>query len=85
MSSSSRERIFEILSSVANIENALADAISAQTRILSKGNLKSDQLELFSENLITLIALSIRKELALDIILQDVINAVEKVTNPQSK
>ena len=80
--SSSRETILEILSSVASIENALADAINAQTRILNKGNFKSDQLELLTGNLITLIALTIRKELALDIILQDVINAVEKVTPP---
>lgn len=85
MSLSPRERIFEILSSVANIENALADAINVQTRILSKGNFKGEQLELFANNLIDTIALSIRKELALDFILQDVINAVEKTTNPQSK
>jgi hypothetical protein len=83
--SSSQETILEILSSVASIENALADAINAQTRILNKGNFKSDQLELFTDNLMTLIALTIRKELALDIILQDVIDAVEKVTTPPAK
>jgi hypothetical protein len=85
MSLSSRETILQILSSVANIENALADAINVQTKILSKGNFKADQLETFTENLIKLIALSIRKELALDIILQDIIEAGDMVNNPQPK
>jgi hypothetical protein len=85
MSSSSRETILDILSSVANIENALADAINVQTKILSKGNFKAEQLELFTDNLMKLIALSIRKELALDIILQDIIEAAEMVTPPQPK
>jgi hypothetical protein len=85
MSPSSRETFLEILSSVAHIENALADAITVQTRILSKGNFKAEQLEPFMENLIKLIALSIRKELAIDIILQDVIQAGELVNDPQSK
>lgn len=85
MSPSSRETILEVLSSVAHIENALADAITVQTRILSKGNFKADQLETFTDNLIKLIALSIRKELAIDIILQDLIEAAELVNNPQPK
>jgi hypothetical protein len=85
MSPSSRETILEVLSSVAHIENALADAITVQTRILSKGNFKSDQLEAFTGNLIKLVALTIRKELALDIILQDLIQAAELVNDPQPK
>jgi hypothetical protein len=85
MSPSSRETILEVLSSVAHIENALADAITVQTRILSKGNFKSDQLETFTENLIKLVALTFRKELALDIILQDLIQAAELVNDPQPK
>jgi hypothetical protein len=85
MSPSSRETILEVLSSVAHIENALADAITVQTRILSKGNFKADQLETFTDNLIKLIALSIRKELAIDIILQDIIQAAELANNPQPK
>jgi hypothetical protein len=85
MSPSSRETILEVLSSVAHIENALADAITVQTRILSKGNFKAEQLETFTDNLIKLIALSIRKELAIDIILQDLIEAAELVNNPQPK
>jgi hypothetical protein len=85
MSPSSRETILEVLSSVAHIENALADAITVQTRILSKGNFKADQLETFTDNLIKLVALSIRKELAIDIILQDIIQAAELANNPQPK
>ena len=85
MSPSSRETILEVLSSVAHIENSLADAITVQTRILSKGNFKADQLETFTDNLIKLVALSIRKELAIDIILQDIIQAAELANNPQPK
>jgi hypothetical protein len=85
MSPSSRETILDVLSSVAHIENALADAITVQTRILSKGNFKAEQLETFTDNLIKLIALSIRKELAIDIILQDIIQAAELANNPQPK
>jgi hypothetical protein len=85
MSLSSRETVLQILSSVANIENALADAINVQTKILSKGNFKADQLETFTDNLIKLIALSIRKELALDIILQDILEAGDMINNPQPK
>ncbi|WML55028.1 hypothetical protein RCG17_10755 [Neobacillus sp. PS3-12] len=85
MSPSSRETILEVLSSVAHIENALADAITVQTRILSKGNFKAEQLETFTDNLIKLVALSIRKELAIDIILQDIIQAAELANNPQPK
>jgi hypothetical protein len=85
MGSSSQERILELLSSVSNIENALADAINVQTRILSKGNFKADQLEQFTDNLLKLISLAIRKELALDIILQDVIAIVDNLTPPQPK
>jgi hypothetical protein len=85
MSPSSREAILEILSSVAHIENALADAITVQTRILNKGNFKADQLADFTDNLIKLIALSIRKELAIDIILQDLLEAAELLQDPQPK
>lgn len=85
MSLSSRETVLQILSSVANIENALADAINVQTKILSKGNFKAEQLETYTGNLIKLIALSIRKELALDIILQDVLEAGDMINNPQPK
>lgn len=84
MSPSSKETILQILSSVANIENALADAINVQTKILNKGNFKAEELETFTDNLIKLIALSIRKELALDIILQDLIEAAD-LLNPQPK
>lgn len=85
MSSSHREKVFEIVSSVAEIENALAEAIKVQTKILKKDNLKSDQLENYLDTLTELIVLSIKKELVLDFLLQDVLEAWETVAKPDHK
>ncbi len=85
MSSSYRDKIFGILSSVAEIEHALAEAISVQTKILRKDNLRSEQIELYSETLTDLITLSIKKEIILEFLLQDVIDAWETVTKPDHK
>jgi hypothetical protein len=83
--SSGHEKIFEIISSVAEIEFALADAINAQTRILRKENLTTDQLTRFTDSLTELIALSIQKEMMLEFLIKGAIDAWETVNNPDPK
>ncbi|NRD76875.1 hypothetical protein HPT25_05130 [Bacillus sp. BRMEA1] len=83
--SSNRDRVFEVISSVAEMEFALADAINAQTRILRRENLSPDQLKEFSEDLAQLIALTIQKEMMLEFILKGALDAWETVNNPDPK
>ncbi len=83
--SSCREKLNEIISSVADMEVALADAINAQTRILRKENLNSEQLALFTMHLEQLIVLTIKKEMMLEFLIQDVVAACQQLSSQDNK
>lgn len=74
------EELFnEFIESAANIENALANAINAESHILDSGNLTSEELLFFTNKLEDLIKLSIKKELVLEFLIEDVIKGCKEL------
>lgn len=74
-----QKKINEILSSVAEIEKALANAINAQTELLRREQLPLGQVSFLTEKLEELIRLAIKKEIILELLIQDAIKACEQL------
>lgn len=72
---SCQQSLSELLASVANIENALANAINAESEILKEGNMTPEQLLVLSNKLEDLIKLAIKKEIILEFLIEDAIKA----------
>ena len=75
--SSCRESINEILSSVAKIERALANAINVEANLLKREELSSKQISFVTNKLEELLKLAIKKEIILESLLQEAIKACE--------
>ncbi|MDQ6598596.1 hypothetical protein E2K98_14110 [Bacillus salipaludis] len=73
-----QKKINEILSSVAEIEKALANAINAETELLRREHLSPGQVSFLTEKLEELIRLAIKKEIILELLIQDAIKACEQ-------
>ncbi|MEC3656848.1 hypothetical protein P9148_17460 [Bacillus siamensis] len=72
-----QESLNEVLLSIAEIENALANAINAQTEVIKKGSFSPDELSLLIDKLENTIKLAIKKEIILELLLEDAVKACE--------
>ncbi|WP_313803712.1 hypothetical protein [Cytobacillus sp.] len=78
---SCQESLSKLLASVAHIENALANAINAESEILKEGNLTPEQVLMLSNKLEDLIKLAIKKEMILEFLIEDAIKACKTAEN----
>ena len=69
---SCKEDVGEFIHSAANIENALANAINAQSYMIKHGNLSKKELCYFTNKLERTLKLAIKKEIVLDFLIQDI-------------
>lgn len=72
---SCQQSLSELLASVANIENAFAKAINAESEILKEGDMTPEQRLMVSNKLEDLIKLAIKKEIILEFLIEDAIKA----------
>ncbi len=72
------ERVTEFIESAAHIENALAQAISAESQLINEGELDFDEALLVIEKLEKLIKLAIKKEIILEFLLEDIVESCNK-------
>jgi exonuclease VII small subunit len=75
---SCQENLDELMSSVVNIENALAKAIETECEIFKNGNLTSQELNHFINKLEQLLKMAIQKEIMLDFLIEDAIKTCKK-------
>jgi len=70
-----KESLSELISSAANIENALANAINAEISILKNGNFTPEQIIVLTNKLENLLKLAIKKEIILEFLIEDATKA----------
>ncbi|WP_085991262.1 hypothetical protein [Oceanobacillus senegalensis] len=73
------EELSELIRSVANMENALAEAIEAEILILKYGNFKPEEVKEFHDRLENLIKLAIKKEIILEFLIDDTTKACKEI------
>lgn len=74
---SCEENLNELIASAVNTENALANAINTESTILKNGDFTATELITFMNKLEKLLKLAIKKEIILDFLIEDAIEACE--------
>ncbi|MBM7704348.1 hypothetical protein [Metabacillus iocasae] len=72
------ESLSELISSAAEIENAMANAINAEVDLLKRGNLTTEQLIILTNKLENLLKLVIKKEIVLEFLIEDATKACKE-------
>ena len=73
-----QEQVNEFIEAASNIENALANAINAESEILRCGHFTHEELSFFTNKLENLLKLAIKKEIILEFLIEDVIKACKE-------
>ncbi|WP_156290643.1 hypothetical protein [Oceanobacillus salinisoli] len=72
---SCKEVLTELIASAVKIENSLAEAISAESRVLKEGDFTAEELVVLTNNLENLLKHAIKKEIVLELLIEDATKA----------